>query len=169
LARHPAGRPLPTHLHPKHGSWLNLIEGSFSKFARSVLRHIRVASKYELKERIVAGIDDVNRHPVMHTWSYRLAGSRSGHVAIARTAAQASAGRKRHNIHTATNATVTTSAVRATICQFGSAIIAGPDKVSATAANGTLDRARPPLVRAPSPSRFVRLPSWRARFARPHW
>src|SRR4030088_805303 len=29
---------------PKHGSWLNLIEGFFSKFARSVLRHIRVAS-----------------------------------------------------------------------------------------------------------------------------
>jgi len=36
---------------PKHGSWLNLIEGFFSKFARSVLRHIRVASKHELKER----------------------------------------------------------------------------------------------------------------------
>src|SRR5438477_43553 len=58
---------------PKHGSWLNLIEGFFSKFARSVLRHIRVTSKHELKERIMAGIDDVNRHPVVHTWSYRLA------------------------------------------------------------------------------------------------
>ena len=58
---------------PKHGSWLNLIEGFFSKFARSVLRHIRVASKHELKERIMAGIDDVNRHPVIHTWSYKLA------------------------------------------------------------------------------------------------
>ncbi len=57
---------------PKHGSWLNLIEGFFSKFARSVLRHIRVASKLELKERIMAGIDDVNRHPVIHTWSYKL-------------------------------------------------------------------------------------------------
>src|SRR5882672_12066663 len=57
---------------PKHGSWLNLIEGFFSKFARSVLRHIRVASKHELKERIMAGIDDVNRHPVIHTWSYKL-------------------------------------------------------------------------------------------------
>src|SRR4029077_16598116 len=45
----------------------------FSKFARSVLRHIRVASKHELKERIMAGIDDVNRHPVIHTWSYKLA------------------------------------------------------------------------------------------------
>jgi transposase len=58
---------------PKHGSWLNLIEGFFSKFARSVLRHIRVSSKHELKERIMAGIDDVNEHPVVHTWSYKLA------------------------------------------------------------------------------------------------
>ncbi len=57
---------------PKHGSWLNLIEGFFSKLARSVLRHIRVASKQELKERIMAAIDDINRHPVVHTWSYML-------------------------------------------------------------------------------------------------
>ena len=62
---------------PKHGSWLNLIEGFFSKFARSVLRHIRVTSKHELKQRIMAGIDDVNRHPVIHTWSYKLA---EGHL-----------------------------------------------------------------------------------------
>ncbi len=58
---------------PKHGSWLNLVEGFFSKFARSVLRHIRVASKHELKERILAAITDVNRYPVIHTWSYTLA------------------------------------------------------------------------------------------------
>lgn len=58
---------------PKHGSWLNLIEGFFSKFTRSVLRHIRVASKYELKQRIMAGIEHVNRYPVVHTWSYKLA------------------------------------------------------------------------------------------------
>jgi hypothetical protein len=32
-----------------------------------------VASKYELKQRIIAAIDDINRHPVIHTWSYRLA------------------------------------------------------------------------------------------------
>ena len=30
---------------PKHGSWLNLIEGFFSKLARSMLRHIRVTSQ----------------------------------------------------------------------------------------------------------------------------
>jgi transposase len=57
---------------PKHGSWLNLIEGFFSKLARSVLRHIRVASKQELRDRIIAAIDDVNQHPVVHTWSYRI-------------------------------------------------------------------------------------------------
>jgi len=72
LADRPAGRFEFTFT-PKHGSWLNLVEGFFSKFARSVLRHIRVASKHELKERIMAGIDDVNRHPVIHTWSYKLA------------------------------------------------------------------------------------------------
>src|ERR1700694_5801526 len=72
LAALPAGR-LFFSFPPKHGSWLNLIEGFFSKFARSVLRHIRVASKQELKERIMAGIEDVNRYPVIHTWSYKLA------------------------------------------------------------------------------------------------
>ena len=54
------------------GSWLNLIEGFFSKLARSVLRHIRVASKQELKDRIPAAIDDINQQPVVHTWSYKL-------------------------------------------------------------------------------------------------
>src|ERR1700686_5912456 len=72
LAAQPPGRFEFTFT-PKHGSWLNLIEGFFSKFARSVLRHIRVASKQELKERIMAGIKHVNRHPVIHTWSYKLA------------------------------------------------------------------------------------------------
>jgi transposase len=72
LATRPPGRFEFTFT-PTHGSWLNLIEGFFSKFARSVLRHIRVTSKHELKERIMAGIEDVNRHPVIHTWSYKLA------------------------------------------------------------------------------------------------
>ena len=56
----------------KHGSWLNLVEGFFSKLARSVLRHIRVASKQELKHRIMAAMDEFNRRSVVHTWSYRL-------------------------------------------------------------------------------------------------
>ena len=33
---------------PKHGSSLNLVEGFFSKLARSMLRHIRVASKQQV-------------------------------------------------------------------------------------------------------------------------
>jgi transposase len=72
LAAQPGGRFEFTFT-PRHGSWLNLIEGFFSKFARAVLRHIRVTSKHELKERIMAGIDYANRHPVIHTWSYKLA------------------------------------------------------------------------------------------------
>lgn len=58
---------------PKHGSWLNLVEGFFSKMARSMLRHIRVASKAELKARILAYLDDLNRDPVIHTWTYKIA------------------------------------------------------------------------------------------------
>src|SRR6202012_5943047 len=57
---------------PKHGSWLNLIEGFFSKMARSMLRHIRVGSKAELNQRILAYLDDVNRDPVVHKWTHRV-------------------------------------------------------------------------------------------------
>jgi hypothetical protein len=71
LAEQPTGRFEFTFT-PKHGSWLNLVEGFFSKLARSVLRRIRVASKQELKERIMAAMDEFNRHPVIHTWSYKL-------------------------------------------------------------------------------------------------
>jgi len=39
---------------PKRGSWLSLVEGFFSKMARSMLRHTRVASKPELKPRILS-------------------------------------------------------------------------------------------------------------------
>jgi len=71
LATQPEGR-FTFVFTPKHGSWLNLVEGFFSKMARSVLRHIRVASKQELKDRILAAIDDNNRNPVVHTWTYKL-------------------------------------------------------------------------------------------------
>jgi transposase len=71
LADQPAGR-FEFVFTPKHGSWLNLIEGFFSKLARSVLRHIRVESKQELKDRVMAAMDEFNRHPVVHTWSYKL-------------------------------------------------------------------------------------------------
>jgi transposase len=71
LATQPEGRSEFTFA-PKHGTWLNLIEGFFSKLTRSVLRHIRIASKQELTERILAAIDDINQQPVVHTWSYKL-------------------------------------------------------------------------------------------------
>ena len=65
LASQPEGRFEFTFT-PKHGSCF------FSKLARSVLRHIRVASKQELAERILAAIEDINQQPVVHTWSYKL-------------------------------------------------------------------------------------------------
>ncbi len=53
---------------PKHGSWLNLVETLFGKMARTFLRQIRVASKAELKERILMGIAEINAAPVVHRW-----------------------------------------------------------------------------------------------------
>jgi transposase len=53
---------------PKHGSWLNLVETLFGKMAHTFLRHIRVKSKEELKERILLGIAEINAAPVVHRW-----------------------------------------------------------------------------------------------------
>jgi transposase len=69
LAEQPAHR-LDFTFTPKHGSWLNLIECFFSKLAGSVLRHIRIASKQELKDRFMAAMDYFNQHPIVHTWTY---------------------------------------------------------------------------------------------------
>jgi hypothetical protein len=63
---------LPSRSRRRIASWLNLIEGFFSKLARSVLRHIRVSSKDELKQRLIAFIGDINREPVVHTWRYKI-------------------------------------------------------------------------------------------------
>jgi transposase len=58
-----------TYVHtPKHGSWLNLIEMRFSKMARSFLRHIRVRSREDLKERILKGVAEMNRAPSVMRW-----------------------------------------------------------------------------------------------------
>lgn len=57
---------------PKHGSWLNIIEMFFSKVARSFLKHIRVESKEELKERILMGIKEINNDPVIFRWKYKM-------------------------------------------------------------------------------------------------
>lgn len=61
------GRFLYVHT-PKHGSWLNLVETLFGKMARTFLKHIRVNSKQELKERIILGIKEINDSPVVHRW-----------------------------------------------------------------------------------------------------
>lgn len=65
-----AGRPGRfVYVHtPTHGSWLNLVETLFGKMARTFLKHIRVNSKQELKERILLGIKEINDSPVVHRW-----------------------------------------------------------------------------------------------------
>jgi len=37
-----------------------------------VLRHIRVNSKHELKQRIIEFVNDLNRDPVVHRWHYQI-------------------------------------------------------------------------------------------------
>ena len=55
-------------LTPTHGSWLNIIETLFGKMARTFLRHIRVQSWEELRDRILKGIEEINGDPVVHRW-----------------------------------------------------------------------------------------------------
>ena len=57
---------------PKHGSWLNMVEGFFSKMTKQMLRGIRVNSKEELAERIYLYFDEVNAEPVVFHWKYKL-------------------------------------------------------------------------------------------------
>ena len=53
---------------PVHGSWLNIVETLFGKMARTFLKHIRVNSREELRERILKGIAEINETPVVHRW-----------------------------------------------------------------------------------------------------
>src|SRR5262249_34516546 len=71
IADEPTGRFEFTFT-PKHGSWLNLIEGFFSKLARSLLHHVRPSSKQDLKDRRLSAIKYFNDNPVVHTWTYKL-------------------------------------------------------------------------------------------------
>ena len=57
---------------PKHGSWLNMIEGFFSKMTRQMLRGIRAKTKAELAERIYLYFKEVNEEPVVFHWKYNL-------------------------------------------------------------------------------------------------
>ena len=55
---------------PTHGSWPDVIEGFFGKMARQMLRHIRVGSLDELRERIELYLKEVNARPVPHRWTW---------------------------------------------------------------------------------------------------
>ena len=55
-------------LTPTHGSWLNIVETLFGKMTRPFLKHIRVSSRDELRERILKGIEEINEIPVVHRW-----------------------------------------------------------------------------------------------------
>ncbi len=57
---------------PKHGSWLNMIEGFFGKMTRQMLRGIRVSTKQELVDRIYKYFDEVNETPVVYHWKYKM-------------------------------------------------------------------------------------------------
>ena len=57
---------------PKHGSWLNLVEGFFSKMTRQMLKGIRVKTKEELIQRIYQYFTEVNTEPVVYHWKYKL-------------------------------------------------------------------------------------------------
>lgn len=57
---------------PKHGSWLNMVEGFFSKMTRQMLRGIRVKSKEELINRIYKYFEEINEEPVVFHWKYNL-------------------------------------------------------------------------------------------------
>jgi transposase len=51
---------------PTHGSWLNYAETLFGKMARTFLKGIRVDSIQELMDRILLGIEEINRLPVIN-------------------------------------------------------------------------------------------------------
>lgn len=57
---------------PTHGSWLNMVEGFFSKMTKQMLNGIRVSSKEELEKRIYKYFDEINEVPIPYHWSYKL-------------------------------------------------------------------------------------------------
>lgn len=57
---------------PTHGSWLNLVEGFFSKLTKQMLNGIRVSSKEELEHRIYQYFEEINQVPIPYHWTYNL-------------------------------------------------------------------------------------------------
>ena len=52
---------------PTHGSWLNMVEGFFSKMTKQMLNGIRVSSKEELEKRIYRYFDEINEVRPLYT------------------------------------------------------------------------------------------------------
>ena len=57
---------------PTHGSWLNMVEGFFSKLTKQMLNGIRTSNVAELEERIYQYFKEINEVPVPNHWSYKL-------------------------------------------------------------------------------------------------
>ena len=57
---------------PKHGSWLNMIDGFFGKMTRQMLHGIMVSTKQELVDRIYLYFEEINQTPVVHHWKYKM-------------------------------------------------------------------------------------------------
>lgn len=57
---------------PTHGSWLNMVEGFFSKMTKQMLTGIRVSGKEELAERIYKYFEEINKVPIPYHWTYKL-------------------------------------------------------------------------------------------------
>ena len=57
---------------PAHGSWLNMVEGFFSKMTKQMLAGIRVSGKEELAERIYKYFEEINKVPIPYHWTYKL-------------------------------------------------------------------------------------------------
>ena len=57
---------------PTHASWLNMVEGFFSKMTRQMLTGIRVDSKEKLSERIYKYFEEANTVPVPYKWKYKM-------------------------------------------------------------------------------------------------
>lgn len=57
---------------PKHGSWLNLLEGFFSILTRPSLKGMHVKTKDELMEQIYKYFAEVNAVPIVCHWKYKL-------------------------------------------------------------------------------------------------
>jgi hypothetical protein len=49
-----------------HGSWLNIVESLFGKMPQTFLKHVRIQSWEELRERILLGVAEIDAPPVVH-------------------------------------------------------------------------------------------------------